>query len=187
MKLLRSHAFTTLHGAPPWNAKHHIVTIYECEADDFEKNADDKVLVGWLLTVKHHSSSINLQMHLQGNMNSCAKRDYSVKNLRFNPGNAHYDHIFIFADATTPGKCFCIITLTPTNSDRLLNFMKSSSSIGDLCTLIKPDSPACALGDQPIIGTIQPLVPVESSFLPLTQSHCCHLSQDSNVISFLRM
>ena len=63
-----------LHGTPPWNAKHRIVTIYECQADDFEKNADDKVLVGWLLTVKHHLSSTNSQMSLQGNMNSGAKK-----------------------------------------------------------------------------------------------------------------
>lgn len=97
-------------------------------------------------------------------MNSSAKKDYSVRNLQFNPGNAHYNHIFVFADAATPSKCFCIITLTPTNSDRLLNFMKSLSSIGDLCTVIEPDGPARALGNQPIIGTNQPLVPVESSF-----------------------
>lgn len=38
--------FLPLHSAPPWNAKHRIVTVYKCEADDFEKNADDKVLMG---------------------------------------------------------------------------------------------------------------------------------------------
>ena len=62
-----------LHDIPSWNARHCIITIYECEADDFEKNADDKVLVG-LLAVKHHSSSTNLQMHLQGTRTQVQKR-----------------------------------------------------------------------------------------------------------------
>ena len=43
-----------------------VVSLFDCEAADHDKNSDDKMLVGVLLDIKHHSSSTTRTMRTCG-------------------------------------------------------------------------------------------------------------------------
>ncbi len=153
--------FTTIHGCPPWSGTTRLCGIHETEEDGFDLHSDNKAILARLLTVKHHSAANRSSAFLRANAPAGGNRGNNMRNLRFNPGNAKYDRIFTLADLKTPGKCFAIITESPNETDRLLQYMRDSSALGDMLVLHEPESPTRALNDMPVVNTLSPLYPVE--------------------------
>lgn len=81
--------------------------------------------------------------------------------------NATYDRLFVFADLSTPGKCFAILADTVSKSDLLMSHAQHNVSVGDVFGMMEPDQVVRALqGDIPLVNTSKPLYPLVNSGFP---------------------
>ena len=133
--------YEPISGAPPQKLQWTVISVHECEEDDFDDISDDKVLVGILIALKHHSSSGNSSVRVRNPTSQQGGWTTAFQRLHYTAGNAFYDRIFCFADLSTPGKCFVIISNTVTQTDKLLYHGREISAVGDLFAIIEPQSP----------------------------------------------
>ena len=139
-----------------------VASLFDCEAADYNKNSDDKMLVGVLLNIKHHSSSATWTMHTYG---TCCGRDAGNLQSRFcgAQGISNCDRILTFGDVQSPGKCFVLIFQSTGEADEKLIYVKNEGAVGDYFAIVEPDAVVRTLAqdDLAIVETQQPLVPLQ--------------------------
>jgi hypothetical protein len=153
----------SFNGAPRIDVQWSLVSVHECETEEYDISSEDKVLVGMLVSMKHSStsSSNNIKLRYGGMTQNSTSRTSSFMKLRGGNMNVTYDRLFFFADMNTPGKCFVILTETVHKSDFLMSFAQQNIAIGDIFAIIEPDQVVRALqGDLPLINTSKPLYPL---------------------------
>jgi hypothetical protein len=158
----------SFNGAPPIDNRWSPVSVHLCEAEDYDANSEDNILVGLLVTIKHSStsSSNNVKLRFGGAAQNNNSRSSTFTKLRAGNMNATYDRLFFFADLNTPGKCFVILTENGSRSDFLLSHAQHTVSVGDIFAIIEPDQVVHALkGDLPLVNTSKPLYPLVNSGL----------------------
>ncbi len=156
----------TFNGAPAIDYHWSLVGVHECEKENYDLDAEDKILVGLLISMKHCSTSPsnNIKVRFGGYGSNATSRGSAFNKLRPTNTNAIYDRILIFADVVTPGKCFAILTESAYKSDLLMTYSKHDVSIGDTFAIIEPDGVFRALhGDLPLVNSTKPLYPVTNS------------------------
>jgi hypothetical protein len=156
----------SFNGAPPIDNQWSLVGIHECEKEDYDLHSEDNILVGSLVSIKHSStsSSNKLRLRYAGAANNNNSRTSTFTMLRGGNMNATYDRLFYFADLSTPGKCFAIMTETVSQTDLLMSHSRQNVGVGDVFAIIEPDQVLRALqGDIPLVNTGKPLYPLVNS------------------------
>ena len=112
----------SFNGAPPIDNRWTSVSVHRCENENDDVNSEDKILVGLLVSMKHSStsSSNNVKLRFGGAAQNSNSRGSTFTKLKAGNMSATYDRLFFFADLSTPGKCFVILTETPSRSDILM-------------------------------------------------------------------
>lgn len=158
----------TYNGAPPLDDQWRAISVHECEREDYDEQAEDKILICVLITMKHSStsSSKNIKLRYGGaaqNSNSKGSKFFSQRTGNL---NSTYDRLLFFADLCTPGKCFAVLTETPSKSDMLMTYCKQTVAVGDIFAIIEPDQVVRALkGNVPLVNTTKAMYPlVDSNF-----------------------
>jgi hypothetical protein len=69
----------------------------------------------------------------------------------------------MFADVGMQGKCFAIITTSPTESSKILKYYNYSDScmLGKYFAIMEPDSPSSFLQDSPIVAATNSIIPIQ--------------------------
>ena len=150
-------------GAPPIDNRWSLVSVHQCEEEDYDVNSEDKILVGLLVSIKHcaTSTSNNLKLRFGGTALSNNSRVSTFAKLRGGNMNTTYDRLLFFADLCIPGKCFAILAETVNKSDLLMAHAQHSVGVGDVFAIIEPDQVVRALqGDLPLINTSKPVNPL---------------------------
>jgi hypothetical protein len=156
----------SFNGAPPIDNQWSSVSVHRCEEEDYDMKSEDNILVGLLVSIKHHSttSSNNIKLRFGGIAQNSSSRGSTFAKLRGGNMNATYDRLFFFADLNTPGKCFVILTETVNKSDLLMSYAQHSVGVGDIFAIIEPDQVVRSLqGDLPLINTSKALYPLLNS------------------------
>jgi hypothetical protein len=150
-----------------WN-RWSVVSVHQCEENDYDVNSEDNILVGLLVAIKHSSTSASNNIKLRFGGAAQIGNSSTSTFTRLRAGNMHatYDRLFFFADLKTPGKCFAILTETASKSDLLMSHAQHTVGVGNVFAVIEPDQVVHALqADLPLINTSKPLYPLVNSGL----------------------
>jgi hypothetical protein len=139
-----------------WDNDWDIITVDEACDDNFDAHAENKVLIGVLISVKHCGSSQNTQQ-TRGRTASGAS---NFQALRYTNKSLGYDRILMFANVRMNGRCFAILTDNPFESQRVLQ-CSQESTIGDYFVIVEPDMPTNYLQDCPIVTAKWPIYPLQ--------------------------
>jgi len=153
--------YEVLNGAPELDKQLKFISIHDICHPSYEDTCEDKAIVGCLISIKHRSSAGDGKT---AGASWMQKAGSPYQRMRTSgPGTVTYDRLFTFADLrSTNGKCFCVMTSNPQESDKLMRHCISNVRVGDTFVIIEPDSIKNYMGrsDNPIISFRQPLFPV---------------------------
>jgi hypothetical protein len=153
----------SFNGAPSIDPLWSMVSVHECENEDYDIKSVDKILVAMLINMKHYTSgpSNNIRLRYGGNSQNSASKTAQYLKLCTPKLDITYDRIFFFADLMTTGKCFAIIAETVQMSEFLMTYAQHGISIGNMFAISEPDQVTRALkGGLPLIETSKPLYPL---------------------------
>lgn len=150
-------------GAPAWKNRWKIVTIGECEEENFAAESEDTVLVGCLIAIKHYSTS-NGGNSLRGirAAPTAGSRGNAFQRLRYNAPTATYDRLLYFADINTPGRCFLMVSETVSQTDHLLKYAREKTSVGDIFVVQEPEEVTKRYNNMSIVVTDKELIPLQN-------------------------
>jgi len=149
-------------GAEGWQTDWKIVSLHDCQEPDFSVESENTVLIALLIRIRHYTEGAAYQN--QGNKpptNGSMIMPAKIQRTHFRSKGANYDRIFTFIDLKSTGRCFNIISQTPTESDILMKYGKESSSVGDMFLILEPDRPTSSMQNVLSLTTAKSFVPVE--------------------------
>jgi hypothetical protein len=144
-----------------WNPDWRIVTIKQASATDFDDHLENTVLLGILLLIKHHLSSNDSSLTVRPRSTMSGS---TFQGLHYgNQCTTMYDCIFMFANVGMQGKCFAIITTSPTESSKILKYCNYSDycTLGNNFAIMERDSQSSFLQDSPIVAAMNSITLIQ--------------------------
>lgn len=152
----------TIHGAPDWDSDWKIVSLLDCQNLDFNEHSEDKVLLGLLISIRHYTEGAAYQsMANKQPINGTSGPPSKQPRTYFKSKSATYDRIFTFCCLNSPGQCFNVISHNSNQSDMLMRYGKSHSSIGDIFAIIEPDTAISGMQNVLTVTTKEEFVPIK--------------------------
>jgi hypothetical protein len=145
----------------PWDPDWRIVTIKQVLATDFDDCLENMVLLGILLLIKHHLSSNDSSLTVRPRSTMPGS---TFQSLHYgNQCTSMYDCIFMFTNMGMQGKCFAIITTSPTESSKILKYCNYSDycTLGDNFAIMERDSQSSFLQDSPIVAAMNSITLIQ--------------------------
>ena len=147
---------TDLHIKSKPRKKDHLISISQCEEQDFVEKKENSALIAIMLQIRHNSFAADEKKSLLTTASRYAPGLTNAARQRLGGGNKNYDRLALFADTSENGRCFAIIFKNSAVAAKFFDHcIRSQEGVGHAFFLDEPSPVTSTLGSTPSVPIIE--------------------------------